>query len=367
MHYKGTTGNPHDGRSRIGVLLVNNGSPDATDVASIRRYIKMFLSDPRLIELPRLLWMIILHGIILRVRPRRTAKAYRKIWTEHGSPMQVISASLLTKVQQRCTAEWGSAVVVAAGNTCGNPSIAVSLEKLRQSDVHRLVIVPLYPQYTAVTVGSVFDSVAREISSWRWVPEMRFISGYHDQPEYLDAIAGSIKAHWQQFGRSDKLVFSYHSLPQAYVDAGDPYACICSKTSRKLAARLGLAEGSWVMSYQSTFVGGNWLGPDVGDLLKELQDKGDRRVDLICPGFAVDNLETLEEIVEGYLPEFAAKGGEGSELRFISCLNDSDAHAELIASLIRSNLHGWEAFLKPVGAVPSIPDELCDEVADKIA
>jgi ferrochelatase len=363
MRYKGTTGNPHDGRSRVGVLLVNHGSPDGTDVVSVRRYLKTFLSDPRLIELPRLLWMLILHGIILRVRPRRTARSYKKIWTENGSPMQVISAALLQQVRDYTAAEWGHEIIVAGGNTYGNPSIAAGLEELRQADAHHILIVPLYPQYTAVTVGSVFDRVVAEITRWRWVPELRFISGYHDQSEYLDAIADSIRAHWQTHGRGDKLVFSYHSLPQAYVDGGDPYACICAKTSRKLAARLGLDDDAWAISYQSTFIGGNWIGPDIEEVAAELYAQGNKQIDVICPGFSVDNLETLEEVVERYIPALAEQGGE---LRFVSCLNDSPAHVDVITALIRSNVQGWEATLKPVAAVPVIPDELQDELAQKL-
>ena len=352
--YKGVTGNPHDGQSRVGVLLVNHGSPEATDVASVRRYLRTFLSDPRLIELPRLLWLIILHAIILRVRPRRTARAYKKIWTDAGSPMHVISASLLEQVRSRCQVEWGSQMVVASGNTYGSPSVAAALEELRQADAHRIVVLPLYPQYTAVTVGSVFDRVSEELSRWRWVPELRFVSGYHDTPGYLDSIAASIRQHWRAHGRGDKLVFSYHSLPTAYVNAGDPYFCICSKTSRKLAARLGLAEDEWGMSFQSTFVGGDWLGPDLEDLLAELRAAGNQTIDLICPGFAVDNLETLEEIVDR---NKVASGSADNGLRFIPCLNDSAPHADLITGLIAAQVQGWEEALSPVGVVPSVPVE----------
>lgn len=356
--YKGTNGNPHDGASRVGVLLVNHGSPDGTDVPSVRRYLRIFLSDPRLIELPRLLWLTILNGIILRVRPRRTARAYRKIWTEEGSPMQVISRSLVEQLRQRCEKEWGAQVVVAGGNTYGNPSIAAGLEELRQADAQRIIVVPLYPQYTAVTVGSVFDRVAEELTQWRWVPELRFISGYHDQPEYLRAITNGIRRYWDEHGRGDKLVFSFHSLPTAYVEAGDPYFCICSKTARKLAAQLGLGEDDWVLSFQSTFVGGNWLKPDLEELLEELQELGNKRIDVITPGFAVDNLETLEEIVERYAADFVERGGDECELHFIPCLNDSAEHVDAIAELVRSNTGGWEDVLAPVGAVPSVPREL---------
>jgi ferrochelatase len=192
------------------------------------------------------------------------------------------------------------------------------------------------------------------------VPELRFVSGYHDLPGYLDAIADSIRNHWDANGRGDKLVFSYHSLPTAYANAGDPYFCICSKTSRKLAARLGLNDKEWVMSFQSTFVGGDWLGPDLEDLLAELRAAGDKQIDVICPGFALDNLETLEEIVDRN-HEGTGSAEEGG-LRFIPCLNDSPAHVAMFAELVRIQVQGWEDVLSPVGAVPSIPADLHGEL-----
>jgi len=355
--FKGTTGNPHDGASRVGVLLVNHGSPDGTDVKSVRRYLKTFLSDRRLIELPRLLWFMLLHGIILRVRPRRTAKNYAKIWTENGSPMQVISERLVQQVRQRCEQQWGKQVIVAGGNLYGNPSVAAGLEELRAAAAQRIVIVPLYPQYTGVTVGSVFDQVAAELTTWRWVPELRFVSGYHDEPEYLQAMANSIRAFWEAHGRGEKLVLSYHSLPVAYVDAGDPYYCVCRKTSRKIAAMLGLKDDEWMMSFQSAFGAGEWLKPDLEELMPELHAQGLRKVDVVCPGFSVDNLETLEEIVERYVPDFAALS-EAADMRFISCLNDSVEHVDVITAVVKGNLHGWEEVLLPVGAVPNVPESL---------
>jgi ferrochelatase len=364
--FKGTVGNPHDGASRVGVLIVNHGSPDGTDIPSIRRYIHSFLSDPRLIELPRILWLAILHGIILRVRPRRTAKAYKKIWTDAGSPMLVIYDKLLEMIRQSCQQEWGEQMVVVGANMYGSSSIGEGLEKLRQADANKIIVVPLYPQYTSVTVGAVFDRVAEELRTWRWVPELRFVSGYHDQPEYLDAIAGSVKQFWRDNGRSDRLVFSYHSLPTAYVNAGDPYACFCGKTSRKLASRLGLGESDWLMSFQSTFVGGDWLKPDLEALLGELQREGHDTIDVMCPGFPIDNLETLEEIVERYFSEYAALANDNQKLRFIPCLNDSAEHVNVLAALIRNQVQGWEDTLSPVGAVPSIPVELRGELAAKI-
>lgn len=360
--FKGTAGNPHDGASRVGILLVNHGSPDDTDIPSVRRYLKIFLSDPRLIELPRVLWYCILNGIILRVRPRRTARAYKKIWTEDGSPMQVISASLVDQVQKRCAEIWGEQVIVAGGNTYGNPSIAAGLEQLRQADAQRIVVVPLYPQYTGVTVGSVFDRVAEELTSWRWVPELRFISGYHNKPEYIKAIADSIRQFWDVNGRGDKLVFSYHSLPVAYVEAGDPYYCVCHKTTRQLAKALGLKDDEWEMSFQSTFVGGKWLKPDLEEMMVTLREQGVHKLDVITPGFAVDNLETLEEIVERYIPDFAA-GNPDYEMRFIPCLNDSPAQTAIIETLIRDNLHGWEDTLQSVVPVPNAPESAAGAIA----
>jgi ferrochelatase len=364
--FKGTVGNPHDGASRVGVLIVNHGSPDGTDIPSIRRYIHSFLSDPRLIELPRILWLAILHGIILRVRPRRTAKAYKKIWTDSGSPMLVIYDNLMKMISQRCQQEWGEQIVVVGANMYGSSSIAEGLEQLRQADAQKIIVVPLYPQYTSVTVGAVFDRVAEELRTWRWVPELRFVSGYHDNPEYLDAIAASVKQFWKDNGRSNRLVFSYHSLPTAYVNAGDPYSCFCGKTSRKLAARLGLEKCDWLTSFQSTFVGGDWLKPDLEVLLGELQREGHDTVDVMCPGFSIDNLETLEEIVDRYFSAYAALANDNQKLRFIPCLNDSAEHVNVINALIRTNIQGWEDTLQPVASVPVIPEELQDQVFNKL-
>jgi ferrochelatase len=264
----------------------------------------------------------------------RAARAYKKIWTDAGSPMHIIYTSLVDEVRVQCQEQWGTQLVVAAGNTYGNPSISAALEELRQADAQRIVVLPMYPQYTAVTIGSVFDRVAEELTRWRWVPELRFVSGYHDLPGYLDAIADSIRNHWDANGRGDKLVFSYHSLPTAYANAGDPYFCICSKTSRKLAARLGLNDKEWVMSFQSTFVGGDWLGPDLEDSLEEIVDR---------------NHEGTGSAEEG-------------GLRFIPCLNDSPAHVAMFAELVRIQVQGWEDVLSPVGAVPSIPADLHGEL-----
>ncbi len=351
MHYLGNPDYAHDGSDRVGVLLVNHGSPTAPETGAVRRYLRSFLSDPRLVELPRWLWWPLLNGIILLSRPPRTAGKYRRIWSAAGSPMDRISAELLEKLQARCELLYGGRLQLALGMSYGQPSIAAGLDELRNAGCTRVLILPLYPQYTAVTVGSVFDLATRALQRWRWVPELRFVNGYADQPEYIAALAESLRAHWARNGRAQRLLLSFHSLPQDYADAGDPYPCFCEKTARLLAAELGLADDQYTVAYQSRFGRGQWLRPYTEDLLEAWREAGVRSVDIICPGFAVDNLETLEEIQLDYAQRFAAGGGT---LRLVSCLNAGDGQLATLEALLRQQLRGWEDALKPARLVPPV-------------
>ncbi len=351
MKYLGNPEYRHDGSDRVGLLLVNNGSPERPDIPSVRRYLRNFLGDPRLIELPRWLWLPILNGLILLTRPPRTARKYRSIWTDQGSPMNAWSDELITTLREKLADQYGERLHATLGMSYGKPSVATGLDELRNAGCTRLLIVPLYPQYAAVTTGSVFDSVSRALQRWRWVPELRFVNGYESQPEYIKALADSLRAHWATHGRADKLMLSFHSMPKKYADGGDPYPCFCEKTTRLLASELGLNDDDYSLTYQSRFGRGEWLQPYTEDVLTDWRDQGVTSVDLICPGFAVDNLETLEEIEEDYAGQFATAGGK---LRLVPCLNAGPGQVATLSALVAKHLVGWESSLQAAAGVPPL-------------
>ncbi len=318
---------------RLGVLLVNLGTPDAPTPAAVRRFLAEFLGDPRVVETPRWLWLPILHGVILRIRPRRSAQAYREIWTEHGSPLLVYSQALATRLQASLTQRLGANVVLELGMTYGNPSIASALGRLRAAGATRIVVMPLYPQYSGTTTASVFDRVTRTLQRWRRVPQLHFIAQYHEEPAYIDALAQSIEAHWHTVGARDHLLLSYHGIPQSYVDAGDPYYAQCEQTSRLLAQRLKLSSDDWSMSFQSQVGRAEWLRPYTDELLtRYARDARRRDLTLACPGFAIDCLETLEEIALRNRDTFVGQGGH--RYSYVPALNASDAHVNLLTDLI---------------------------------
>lgn len=337
--YLGDEHYSHDTLDATGVLLVNLGTPDAPTPAALRRYLGEFLSDPRVVELPRAVWLPILHGVILRIRPRRAAHAYRKVWTEEGSPLLAISRrqerALQTIVQDR----FPGPVKVALGMRYGNPSIASALEHLRRAQVRRLLVLPLYPQYSGSTGGSTFDAVAETLKTWRWVPELRLLTHYHDHPGYIAALVGSVRDYWQQHGRGDRLLFSFHGLPKRFLLAGDPYHCECHKTGRLVAAALGLPEDRWQVAFQSRFGREEWLKPYTDATLREWAGEGVGRVDVICPGFSADCLETLEEIDIQNRQLFLAAGGQS--YHYIPALNDRPEHMIFLADLIEESARGW--------------------------
>ncbi len=317
-----------------GVLLANLGTPDAPTPAALRKYLAEFLWDPRVIETPRLPWWIILHGFILRFRPRRSARAYREIWTGEGSPLLVFSSRLRQAVQAALDGSDKGGFRVELGMRYGNPSIAAALEKLRTAGVREVLVLPLYPQYSAATTASTFDAVAEVLKTWRRLPGIRMIRSYHDDPGYIDAVAESIRDHWAQHGRPDRLLFSFHGLPREYALAGDPYPDECRATARLAARRLGLDEGSWETAFQSRFGPREWLRPYTDKLLQQWGRDGVGRVQVVCPGFAVDCLETLEEIEMQNRDFFLDAGGR--EFSYIPALNDRPAHVRALCALIRA-------------------------------
>lgn len=336
--YLGQSQFDHASAQRLGVLLVNLGTPDAPTPAAVRRFLAEFLWDPRVIETPRWIWWLALHGVILRIRPRRSAHAYRQIWTPEGSPLLVHCRQLAAKLQAAIDVRVGPDVQVALGMSYGNPSIPAALEQLHRSGMRRLVVLPLYPQYSGTTTASVFDRVTTVLQRWRWLPETRFIGGYHDEPGYIAAVAASIREHWRTQERRH-LLFSFHGAPRAYLDAGDPYHCQCLKTARLIAENLGLEASEWTATFQSRLGRGEWLRPYTDETLKKFAATGPRRITIVCPGFPTDNLETLEENAIRNRADFLAAGGAAFD--YIAALNASDAHAAFLADLVARHAQGW--------------------------
>jgi ferrochelatase len=321
------------------VLLVNLGTPDAPTPAAVRRYLAEFLADPRVIDLPRWYWLPILYGVILRLRPRRSAQAYARIWTPQGSPLRVLSESLAGRLDGRIRTETAHRARVVLAMTYGQPSIAATLERLRSEGLRRLLVLPLYPQYSSTSTGSVFDAVASTLQRWRWIPELRLINDYHDDAVHIDALARSVAAFRSGSGGADKLLLSFHGIPQRYVRNGDPYFDQCMVTAQRLRARLGLREEEMLVSFQSRVGREPWLQPYTDQILQQLPGRGVRRVQVLCPGFAVDCLETLEEIALEDRDCFLAAGGERFE--YIPALNDGAGQVDALLGLIRRHLAGW--------------------------
>lgn len=330
----------HGTAPRTGILLINLGTPDAPTPGALRRYLGQFLRDPRVVELPRPLWWPILHGVILRLRPRRSARAYAKVWTDQGSPLLVYSRALADAVDKRLASQLDAPPVVRLAMRYGRPSVTSELEAMHRRGVRRLLVVPLYPQYSASTTASGFDAVADTLKRWRWVPQLRLLTHYHDFPPYIQALASSIQRHWQDNGRGQKLLFSFHGLPRRYLLKGDPYHCQCHKTARLTAEALKLQPDDWQVTFQSRFGREEWLRPYTDEVISALPGEGVKSVDVVCPGFAADCLETLEEIDMQNREFFMQAGGE--RFQYIPALNDADEHVEALCELIKPELRGWE-------------------------
>jgi protoporphyrin/coproporphyrin ferrochelatase len=331
----------HRQSPRAGVLMVNLGTPDAPTAKALRPYLKEFLGDPRVVEVPRPIWWLILHGIILPFRAPRSAKAYASVWTEQGSPLLVNNRKLAQKLQSTLDKTMPRVEVMLA-MTYGQPSIDRAIDRLREANIQRLLVLPMYPQYSATTTAAVFDRVTRSLSRLRWLPEVRFINDYFHEPAWLDAVAGSIRTFQNRHGQPDKLLFSFHGIPRRNLMAGDPYFCQCQASARQIADRLQLGTHDWQVSFQSRLGRAEWLKPYTDRTLQALAGKGVKRVQVVCPGFSIDCLETLEEIAMENRDEFLHAGGE--KLEYIPCLNDSDEHVKLMAELCRKHGQGWVEF-----------------------
>ena len=316
-----------------GVLVVNLGTPDAPTPEAVRRFLAEILSDRRVVDLPRLPWQAVLRAFILPFRPAKSARAYQQIWTPAGSPLLTGTEALTRALARRLAALNAEAPAVTLGMTYGNPSIGRALEKLAAAGVGRIVVLPLYPQYSATTVAAALDRVHAALAGWDAPPERLAIEGYHAEPAYIDALAASIRAARTSF---DHLVFSFHGIPQRYSDRGDPYAGECAATARLVAEKLALPAERWSVAYQSRVGRARWLQPYTEDRLRALAGSGVARVAVACPGFAVDCVETLEEIAIRGAAAYVAAGG--IDFQYIPALNDDAAQVDCLARLVLTRL-----------------------------
>ncbi|WP_286233713.1 ferrochelatase [Thalassotalea sediminis] len=334
--YIGRTKSVHQRKAKVGILLTNLGTPDAPTAPALKRYLREFLSDPRVVEIPKFIWWLILHGIILRVRPKKSAKLYQSIWTEDGSPLLVIMNKIRNKVAHIMRLDEQSEVVMDVAMRYGNPSIAQALNKFQAQGIDKFIILPLYPQYGGPTTASTFDAVTQEIAKWRWIPSIHFINGYHEHPLYIKALANSIQNHFNTHGKPDKLILSYHGMPKHFLESGDPYFCFCHQTTSGVAKELGLKDDEYLTTFQSRFGKAEWLKPYTDETLEELAQQGCKHIAIISPAFSADCLETLEELEEENREIFINAGGE--QYHYIPALNDNDDHCQLISSIIEQHL-----------------------------
>jgi protoporphyrin/coproporphyrin ferrochelatase len=353
MRYRPEPPFAHDRVPKVGVLLINLGTPEAPTAPAVRRYLADFLADPRVVEIPRAIWAPILHGVVLRTRPAKSAARYAAIWHKDGSPLLIHSQRqkilLMGYLGQRLKEKGLPADLcpVELGMRYGHPSIAEGFDRLRAAGSERMLVLPLYPQYAASTTGSAFDAVAALVAHTRRVPGMRLVETFHDDPGYIKALARSVNDYWVKHGRPDKLVISFHGVPRRSLALGDPYHCHCQATGRLLAQELGLTRTQWVLTFQSRFGRAEWLKPYTAETIVSLAREGVGRVDVCCPGFVADCLETLEEIGIESRAKFVNAGGR--EFHAIPCLNEHPAFIAALADLALRHLQGWIG-LPPDGA-----------------
>ena len=327
----------HGQVAKTAILYCNLGTPDAPTAAALRRYLAEFLSDARVVEIPRLLWLAILHGIILRVRPAKSAHKYASIWTTEGSPLKVWTQRQAQALQAKFD---NTQVQVRFAMRYGSDAIGQVLDELKAQGVNRVLVLPAYPQYSATTTASVFDAVYTWGLRTRQLPEMRFVNHYHDHPGYIQALAAKIQAHWAVHGRAEQLVMSFHGVPARTLQLGDPYHCECHKTARLLAEALQLPKEAYKVCFQSRFGKAKWLEPYTEPTVRQLAKDGTKSVEIVCPGFVGDCLETLEEIAMEVKAAFLEDGG--SQFHYIECLNDSPAWMEGLHAVALQHMGGWK-------------------------
>jgi len=328
----------HGKIAKTAIVLVNLGTPDEPTTSAVRRYLKEFLWDRRVVEVPRAIWWMILHGVILPFRSSQSAKKYATIWTKDGSPLKVHTVKQAALLKGYL-GERGHEAEVVYAMRYGSPSIPSVLQKLKANGCERILILSAYPQYSATTTGSNFDAVFNHYQQVRNIPELRLVKNYHDHEAYIEALKQSVLQHWQMNGKPEKLVMSFHGLPKAFLLRGDPYHCECYKTARLLAESLGLTKEQYVVSFQSRLGRAEWLQPYTAPTVKQLAQEGVRHIDVICPGFIADCLETLEEIAMEVRAEFLQAGGK--EFNYIPCLNESPVWMRALAEIAEQHLIGW--------------------------
>ena len=331
MKFVGEEDFKHQNRQKTGVLICNLGTPETYKTKDVRRFLRQFLSDGRVIEIPKIIWWFILNGIILTLRPSKSAKLYKSVWTKEGSPLLVLSKKLTEKLKTSV----GDSCEVELAMRYGNPSMESALMSLKNKNCRKLIVIPMFPQYSGTTTGSIFDEVARVLSKWRWVPSLSFINSYHDQPEYISALADSLSNHIKN-NSPQKIIFTYHGIPKRNFDLGDPYQCYCQKTTRLVAEKLNLEDDTYITTFQSRFGPAEWLKPYTSDTMGELPLQEVKNVLVVAPAFSVDCLETIEEIDQENKEIFLKAGGE--KFTYAPCLNDSSGQVNLLKAIIDKHL-----------------------------
>ena len=331
MKFVGEEDFKHQNRQKTGVLICNLGTPETYKTKDVRRFLRQFLSDGRVIEIPKIIWWFILNGIILTLRPSKSAKLYKSVWTKEGSPLLVLSKKLTEKLKTSV----GDSCEVELAMRYGNPSMESALMSLKNKNCRKLIVIPMFPQYSGTTTGSVFDEVARVLSKWRWVPSLSFVNSYHDQPEYINALADSLSNHIKN-NSPQKIIFTYHGIPKRNFDLGDPYQCYCQKTTRLVAEKLNLEDDTYITTFQSRFGPAEWLKPYTSDTMGELPLQEVKNVLVVAPAFSVDCLETIEEIDQENKEIFLKAGGE--KFTYAPCLNDSSGQVNLLKAIIDKHL-----------------------------
>ena len=327
MKFIGEENFKHQNRQKIGVLICNLGTPESYQTKDVRKFLRQFLSDGRVIEIPKIIWWFILNGIILILRPSKSAKLYKSVLTKEGSPLLVFSKKLIEKLKLVTNDD----CEVELAMRYGNPNMEEALLSLKNKNCRKLIVLPMFPQYSGTTTGSIFDEVTRILSKWRWVPSLNFINSYHDNDYYINALADSISTHLQK-NTPQKIIFTYHGIPKRNFDLGDPYQCYCQKTTRLVAEKLNLKEDEYMTTFQSRFGPAEWLKPYTSDTMEELPKKGIKNILVVAPAFSVDCLETIEEIDEENKEIFLNSGGQN--FTYVPCLNDSDGHVNFLKQLI---------------------------------
>lgn len=335
----------HGTPPKTGILLVNLGTPDAPTAEALRPYLKEFLSNRRVIEIPKWIWWFILNGIILNTRPKKSAEKYAQVWLPEGSPLKVYTERQTQHLAKLLSDRGHGDLMVEYAMNIGNPSVGEVMQRMKEKNCERILVIPLFPQYAASSTAAAMDNVFSELMKMRNLPEVRFVKQYHDHAGYIAALAQNVRDYWDKNGKPDKLIMSFHGVPRANLDKGDPYHCFCHKTGRLVAEALSLKAEEYQVCFQSRFGKAEWLKPYTAETLTQLGQAGTKRVDIICPGFVSDCLETLEEIAMEAKETFLEAGGQ--DYHYIPCLNERDDWIQALSDIALSHLQGWLDIKQP--------------------